>query len=92
MPFTIHPRELKSPVSLTAHTATLPLAEVADNRDHGTTAPDCINLLNMPLAENLLTGNAIYRNPLAMIEILRTFYSLDLILSVLSILSDRSRY
>jgi len=69
----------------------LPLAEVADNKDHGTTAAACINLLNMPLTENFLTGNAIYRDPLALIEILRTFYSLDLILSVLSILSDRSR-
>ncbi|KAK5680512.1 hypothetical protein LTS10_007442 [Elasticomyces elasticus] len=84
-------REFPTPaVSLTAHPATLPEAEISDAIDHVAVAKSAIALLAR-LDTDCLASNAIWRDTLALTGTLRTFFSPALISNVWTPLSQKHR-
>ncbi|KAK5716971.1 hypothetical protein LTR17_016188 [Elasticomyces elasticus] len=84
-------REFPTPaVSLTAHPATLPEAEISDAIDHVAVAKSAIALLAR-LDTDCLASNAIWRDTLALTGTLRTFFSPALISNVWTLLSQKHR-
>ncbi|KAK3668421.1 hypothetical protein LTR22_000713 [Elasticomyces elasticus] len=84
-------REFPTPaVSLTAHPASLPEAEISDGIDHVAVAESAIAQLAR-LDTDCLASNAIWRDTLALTGTLRTFFRPALISTVWTKLSQRHR-
>ncbi|KAK3653624.1 hypothetical protein LTR56_004479 [Elasticomyces elasticus] len=84
-------REFPTPaVSLTAHPATLPEAEISDGVDHVAVARSAIAQLAR-LDTDCLASNAIWRDTLALTGTLRTFFSPALISDVWTPLARKHR-